>query len=180
MHTKSNYFLLIFICILFIIRPASVLAARQGILTQGFQMTGLRDFNFGTVYPPYSYNLRQTSRVCIYNGSSKTYSITATGLNDRGAIYFLKNGDNEIRYRVRWDGPIGSFRTLNAGQEYNFVGAHQTLLCAGVPSSQKARLRIIIRSAWIDGTPLPGKYTDTLTLRHEASIGTVQIQLTIP
>ncbi len=164
----------------------------MGILMSGMsapafadvQLTSLRDFRLGTIYPPYSSNLRQTDRVCVYNSSATTYRMSATGLHDVGCIFHLANGSHTIRYRVRWDGPVGAFQTFCAGQAVLFDGAHRIPLCAGVPTSRLARLRIIIRSAWLNPTPPAGTYSDTLLLMIESDAGTstrhVDISLTIP
>lgn len=131
------------------------------------QITNLKDFDFGTVFPPYSGNFVQNDRVCIYNSDATSYRITVTGMHDVGNDPFLASGNNTIRYRVRWDGPVGPFRTLNMGQANDFDGASQTLLCSGVPNNQRPRLRIVIRNSWLSPTPLAGSYSDTLTILLE-------------
>jgi spore coat protein U-like protein len=144
-----------------------LLYCTSSIVLSDVQITSLQDFNFGTVFPPYSSNERQTDRVCVYNSDGTTYRITASGLHDSGGLFFMSNGSSTVRYRVRWDGPVGSFVTLTAGQPTNFDGAHQVLLCAGVRNNQLARLRIVVNNGYLSPIPQAGTYTDTLTLLLE-------------
>lgn len=122
------------------------------------QITDLQDVSFGTVYPPYASNLTDTDNVCVYNSAATTYTITATGLNSVGTVFYLSSVSGTIEYSAEWNDTSG-WTTLDSGVSGNFDGA-TTSTCTGAEAS----LRITIYSSSLSPVPQADTYTDTLTL----------------
>lgn len=136
------------------------------------QVTGLQDFNFGTITVPFSDQVLEHSFcVCRQSalGMANQYNVTVTSSHENSGQFFMSNGSDTLKYTVSWDDTLtGGYTVLDSGVESTgYTTARTTIVlignCAICPSGNTARMQLTISENSLT-TAKSGNYSDTLTI----------------
>ena len=136
----------------------------SGAAAQKVRVSNLSDVDFGLIANLQSESRRSQS-ICVYsNGSTRAYSVVATG-SGAGAAFALSNGAFSLPYAVEWSDRAGATSGAVLSPNVTLAGQESQAgnqFCSAGPTTS-ASLTVVLRPADLSRARA-GDYSGALTL----------------